>query len=115
MHALSNPPQTLRSMVDRIHTCHNGQEHLRRTNVARRLFTSDVLFAGLQRKPVGRLARDILGYPDDASRHLPFECLSGCKKRSVRAAKSKWNTESLAGAHGDIGPEVSRCTQECQG
>src|SRR4051812_10799448 len=107
MNALGDPPQPFRSMVDRIHTRHDGQEHLRRTNVARRLFTSDVLFAGLQRKTVGRLACDILGHSDDAPRHLAFECLSGCKERSVRSAESKRNAKSLAGAHSNIGPEFS--------
>ena len=77
MHALGNPPQALRPVVDRIHACHDGQEHLRRANVARRLLTPDVLFAGLQRKPVGRLPRDIFGHANNASRHLPLECLSG--------------------------------------
>ena len=112
---LGNPPQALRPMVDRIHACHDGQEDLRRTNVARRLLTPDVLFAGLQGESVGKLPRNILGHANDASRHLPFKCFSGRKKRSMGATKSKRDTKSLAGTHGDIGPEFSRCAQEGQG
>src|SRR2546428_294116 len=70
MHALGDPPQALRSVVDRIHARHDGQEHLRRTNVARRLLTPNVLLAGLQGKSAGRLPRDIFGHSNDASRLL---------------------------------------------
>src|SRR5438270_11514125 len=97
MYALANSPQAFRPVVDRIHARHDRQKYLRRTKIAGRLLTPNVLFAGLQGEPVGRFTRDILGHPDDAARHLPFECLSRRKKRSVRASKSEWNAKSLAG------------------
>src|SRR5690348_7346348 len=72
MNPFGNPPQPLGPVIDRIHACHDGQEHLSCTDVARGLFPSDVLLTSLQREAVSKTSGPIFGDADDAPRHLPL-------------------------------------------
>ena len=67
VHALRDPPQPLGPVVHRIHAGHHGQQHLGCADVARRLVASDVLLAGLQGQPVGRLPVGVPRQADDAA------------------------------------------------
>ena len=60
VNTFGNPPQALRPVIHRIHACHDGEQHLRRTDVARRFLSSDVLFACLKRQPVRSLSAPVL-------------------------------------------------------
>ena len=56
MHLAGDMGQALRAVIDRIHRGDHRQQHLRGADVGGRLFAADVLFAGLQREAIGRLA-----------------------------------------------------------
>src|SRR5687768_11395646 len=56
MHASSDPPQTFRTMEYRIHRRHDGKQHLRRADIARRLLTADMLLPSLQRETIGYIS-----------------------------------------------------------
>ncbi len=55
--ALGDRPQAVRAVVDGVHRGHDGEQHLRGADVARRLLAPDVLLAGLQGQPVGGRGR----------------------------------------------------------
>ena len=44
-------------MINRIHPRHDRQQHLRRADVARRLFPADMLLARLKRQSIAPIAR----------------------------------------------------------
>ena len=48
VYPFANPPEAIRSMIDGVHARDDGKQNLRGANVARRLFPSDVLLAGLE-------------------------------------------------------------------
>ena len=56
VNALGDRLDALRTVEDRIHRRHDGQQHLRGADVGRRLFAADVLLARLQRQAVGAVA-----------------------------------------------------------
>ena len=49
--------QAVGAVVDGVHARHDGEQHLGGADVARRLLAADVLLAGLQGEPVGRVRR----------------------------------------------------------
>ena len=47
--------QPFGAVIDRVHRGDDRQQHLRGADVGGRLFAADMLLAGLQRQPIGRL------------------------------------------------------------
>ena len=61
--ALRDAAQALGAVVDRVHARHDGEQHLRRADVAGRLLAADVLLAGLQRHAQRGLAARVIETP----------------------------------------------------
>lgn len=59
-------PQPFRAVVDRVHPGHDGEQHLRGTDIAGGLLAADVLLTGLERQPVRLVAVGVHGDPDEA-------------------------------------------------
>ncbi|MCY1383455.1 hypothetical protein D9M69_715810 [compost metagenome] len=59
VHALGNPFEPLRAVINRIETGDIGQQHLRGADVRVGLFTTNMLLAGLQRHAQGNVAAGI--------------------------------------------------------
>ena len=108
VNSLCNPPQPCRTVIDRIHPRHDGQQHLRRADIAGGLLAPDMLFPGLQRQAIGHAARHIFRDADDPARHLPAKLLLGGKKRRMGPTESKRDTEPLAGSDRHVRSEFSR-------
>ena len=115
VYAVGHALQAVRSVIDCIHTRHHGWQDLGRTDVTRRPFAFDVLFAGLQGHAQGGLATDILGDANDAPRHLSLELGSRRQKGCVRAAVPHWHTKALRAPNGRIGSKFPRGPQQTQG
>ena len=99
--------QAFWSVVDRIHTRHDGEQHLRRADIAGGLFAADVLFAGLQRHAEGFFATGIARNADDAAGHQPFVFIAGGQERGMRAAETHGHPETLRAADGDVGTQLT--------
>ncbi|MNP46762.1 hypothetical protein D3C76_1407820 [compost metagenome] len=59
VHALGDPFEPLRAVINRIETGDIGQQHLRGADVRVGLFTTNMLLAGLQRHAQGNVAAGI--------------------------------------------------------
>src|SRR5665811_722422 len=102
---LRDSAQAVGAVVYAIHGCDDGKQDLRCADIGRRLLASDVLFAGLQREPVGRAAFGVDGDADQSARELTFESGSHRHERRMRAAIEHGDAETLARADDDVGSE----------
>ena len=109
-----NLPQALRPVIDGIHRRHDGQQRLRRADVAGGFLAADVLLARLQGQAQGRPAVRVLGNADDAARDLALVRFACGEKRRVRPAVTQRHTEALGVADGDVGAELARREQQRQ-
>ena len=89
-------------MVDRIHAGHNGEQDLRGADVRGGLLAADVLLAGLQGEPVGRLALGIDRDADQAARHRTLVGIAAGHEGCMRAAETERHAEALAVADDDV-------------
>ena len=108
MNALGDRAQTIRSVINRVHRCDDGEKHLRRADVARRFVATDVLLARLQREPIAGLSSRIMRNADEPSRHVAFVLIARREIRGVRSAEAERNTEALRAADGNVGAEFAR-------
>mmetsp|Transcript_91931 Transcript_91931/g.281295 ORF Transcript_91931/g.281295 Transcript_91931/m.281295 type:complete len:932 (-) Transcript_91931:353-3148(-) len=99
--------QAVRPVEDRVHRGHVRQQHLRGADVGRRLVHADVLLAGLQREPVGRLAEAVHGLADDPAGHAPHLLLAGRQIRGRRAAEPHGHAEALHRPDDHVGAELA--------
>ena len=88
MDTLGNALQALRAMINRIHTCDNGQQNLCGTDVRCGLLSTNMLLACLQCQSVGRFAIGILRKTNQTTGQASFERLSSRHITGVRAAKT---------------------------
>ena len=95
---------------------HVREQGLGGANVRRGLVPPDMLFAGLQRQPIGGIAIGIDGFADQAPRHDAGQAFRYADISGMRSAQPHWNPVSLHGADHDIGaPFAWRLHQgECQ-
>ncbi len=107
MDPLRDPLEPVRPVVDRVQAGHDGEEHLGRADVARRLFPADVLLARGQGHAVGRPAVRVLRQSDQASGQLPDMVLPAGEKRGVRAAEPQRHAEPLRRSDGDVGAPLA--------
>jgi hypothetical protein len=102
MRALRDAAEAARPVVDGVHAGHDGEQHLRRADVAGGLLATDVLLARLQRHAERGPAVDILRHADDATRHVALELVPGGEEGGMRAAIAHRYTEALRIADGDV-------------
>ena len=115
VHPGGDGAQAFRAVVARVHGGHHGQQHLRGTDIAGGLVTADVLFAGLQREPVGGCAIGIHRHSDEASGQLPGMGGVHGQVTGVRSTESHRHAEALRGAEGDVGTDVAGRGDQGQG
>ena len=106
--ALRDFLQAFRSVVDRVHGSHIGQQRLRGTNVGGRTLAANVLLAGLESQAVGRAAGGILGHAHDAAGHLALELLRDGHECCVRATEEERYTEALGGTQDHVRAHLTR-------
>src|SRR6266498_502539 len=111
MHALCECAQTARAMIDGIHRGDNGEENLRRADVARGFVPPDVLLACLQRKAISGAAFGIVRNAHESAGHMTFVLVARGEVGCMRAAKSQRNAEALRITDRNIGTEFSRWFQ----
>ena len=115
VHASRDLPQAVRAVVDRVHRGHDGQQHLRGADVARRLVAADVLLAGLQRQPEGRPALGVLRDAHDPPRQVPLVLLLRGEEGGVRPAVAHRHAEALGRAERHVRAELARRAEEGEG
>src|SRR6266487_3150612 len=101
MHALCECAQTARAMIDRIHRGDDGEENLRRADVARGFVPPDVLLARLQRKTISGAAFGIVRNAHESAGQMAFVLVARGEVCRVRAAKSQRHAETLRAADRD--------------
>ena len=106
--AFRDPHEPCRAVIHRIHARDDGGEHLRGADVARSLLAADVLLAGLEREPVGRLAVGVDAHAHEPPRQRPLELVAAGEKRRMGAAAAHRHPEALRRAHDDVGPPLAR-------
>ena len=68
MHAPRDAPESVGTVIHRIHARYHGEQNLRGADVAGRLFAPDMLLARLQCKSIGSRARRIDAHTDQPAR-----------------------------------------------
>ena len=81
--------KAVRPVPDCVHRRHDGEQNLGRADIARGLFPSDMLFAGLQSKAQGRPAPDVFGDAHDTSRQKALELVERRKEGGVGSAEAE--------------------------
>ncbi len=114
MNAFGDCAQSLRSMIDRIHRGDDGEQNLRRANVAGGFVATDVLLARLQRESIGRASFGIVRNADQPAGHVTFVLIARGKVSRVRSAKPERNAEALRAADRNIGAKFSGRLQQRQ-
>ncbi len=115
MHVLGDGPQPVGAVVDRVHRGHVGEEGLRRADVRGRLLAADVLLAGLERHPEGRVAVAVSGEADDAAGQPALEGVGRREEGRVRAAVAERHAEALAVAERDVRAPRARGLEDREG
>ncbi len=106
--------QALRTVVNRVHAGDVGQQYLCGTDVAGGFLTADMLFAGLHRQAVGRLAAAVDRDTDQSSRHHALVRIQRGEIRRVRTTVTERHAETLGAAHHHIGAELAWRRQQGQ-
>ena len=112
--ALRDGLQTFGAVEDRVETRHHSQQSLSCTDVRRRLFAADVLFARLQRQTVGTVAVRVDGHTNNPARHRALIGIAAGHIGRVRATKAHGHAKPLGRANCDIGPHRARFFQQAQ-
>ena len=108
--------ETLGPMIDGIHRGHDSEKHLRGTDVARRLFTANVLLAGLECEAVGWIFISITGDANETARQSALELISHSHIARVRPTISHRHTKALRGTNDNVCSEFTRRLEQhkCQ-
>ena len=108
MHPGCDGAQPFRTVVGGVHGGDIGQQRLRGADVAGRLVPADVLFAGLQREPVGGFAVHVDRHADQPAGQHALQPGPDRHVPGVRAAEEQRHTEPLRRAHRDVGALLAR-------
>ena len=106
--ALRDGAQPVGPVVDGVHPRHHRQQHLRRADVAGRLFAADVLLARLQRHAQRGVAVGVHAHADDAAGDLALVLVAAAEERGVRPAEAHRHAEALGGAHAHVRAPLAR-------
>ena len=112
--ALGDGAEAFWTVINRIHTGHDGEQHLCSTNVRSSFFASDVLFAGLQRHAVGHVALCIYRNANKATRNLALELVAGGEKGGVWTTISHWHPKTLGRTNHHVGTPRTRSGKQYQ-
>ncbi len=115
MHALGDRPEAARAVEHGVHRRDDGQQHLRRADVGRRLLAPDVLLARLKREAVGRIAPGIDRDADETPRQRPLVGFARCQICGVGPAEAHRDAVALHRADRDVGPHLARRLEQRQG
>ena len=96
------------AVIDPIHRRHHGRQHLRGTDVGSCLLAADVLFAGLQGQPIGRLTCGIDTDAYQPAGQRAFEGITAGDVSGMGPATAHRHAEALGGANDDVSPPGSR-------
>ena len=103
--ASSDRAKAVGAVVDRVHARDDGEEHLRRADVARGLLPSDVLLARLEREAQRAASSSIDGDADHATGHGALRVVPCREVGGVRSAVSERHPESLRASDHHVGAE----------
>ena len=106
--------QPVGPVVSRVHGRRHREQHLRRADVAGRLFPADVLLTGLQGQAVGGPAIGVHRDPDQPAGQLALERVADRHVARVRAAEPQRHAEPLGRAHRDVRAHLARRPQQGQ-
>ena len=95
VHVLRDRLQPAWTVIDRVHARDDGEQRLRRADVAGRLFAADVLLARLQRHAQRAPSLRVLRHADDPSRHVPHVVFAAGEPGRVRPPIAQRHAESL--------------------
>ena len=101
-HPLGNALQALRAVVDGIHACHDCWQYLGGADVGGGFFAADVLLAGLQRQPVGRMAVAVNADADQTAGQRALEFVAAGQVSGMRTTVSHGHAEALGAAQHNV-------------
>ena len=105
MDSLGNTLQSLRTMINSVHTGNYCQQNLCRTDVRRRLLTANMLLASLQRQTICWVAIGILRQANQTTGQITLIGFSRCHVARMGATKAKRNTKALGSTNSNIGAQ----------
>ncbi len=115
VHPARNAPQSLGTVVHRVHGRDHREEDLCGADVRRRLLAADVLLAGLERQAVGVPALGVDGQTDEASRQVSLQAGAHGHVGGVRSPVPQRHAEALGRTHDHIGSPLPRRGEQRQG
>ena len=115
VHPARNAPQSLGTVVHRVHGGDHREEDLCGADVGGRLLAADVLLAGLERQAVGGPALGVDGEADEASRQVSLEAGAHRHVGGVRTPVPQRHAEALGRTDDHIGSPLPRRGEQRQG
>ena len=114
MHTLGDRPEPTGAMEHGVHRRDDGEQHLRRADVRRRLLAADMLLARLQGQAIGAVAPGVDGHADEPAGQRALVGVAGGHVGGMRTAVAHRHTVALHGADGDIGAHFAGWLQQRQ-
>ena len=99
--------QSSGAVVRGVHGGNDREKYLGRADIARCLLSPDVLLASLEGKSVCRCAIGINAHSDQSAWHAALETGTDRHEPGMRATESERHSESLGGAHDNVGGHLS--------
>ena len=91
-------------MMHGVQAGHNRKQGLCCADVARRFFSTNVLFARLHRHAKGLTSAAINRHTDNPSRHRSFVLISSREECGVGATEPHWDAKALRATHYNVCP-----------
>ena len=114
VHLGGDPTQPGWAMPDGVHAGHDGKQHLGGADVGGGTVASDVLLAGLQGQPIGRVAVRIDRGAHQTTGNLTFQAFAYGHETGARTTEPHRYPEPLRGTDGDISSQITRSTHHGQ-
>ena len=103
--------QSLRSVVNCIHSAHCGHKCSSRADVGSSLLSLNVLLSCLKRQPYRLVSQTVYGNSYDTARNASLILLSGCQIAGSWSAVTHWESESLSASNSNVCTPGSRLFQ----
>ena len=114
MDALRDSLKPFGTMEYSVETSHDGKQCLRGTHIRRRLFTANVLLAGLKRQAVGAVAVAVDGHAHNTPRHVARISLLGRHIGRVWSAVTDRHAKTLGRTDSNVSPHRARFFEQSQ-